>query len=435
MTPEPMPADGPGIHRAPSTNRPWRRSVAVIVGIWIAWSASMLAFQELVIARLQPDRPDHVLAWTAEETGVRRFGGRPYLAEPTLGTHVAFDSEYYLSIATVGYDDPEVIQMRAADGSETPLNFAFLPAYPMAVKVVAAPLAAIGLAPIAAAAVGGVVVSLLSALAAMLALFALARRHLGDAAGVRAAFYLLIFPSGLFLAQVYSEALFLALSFGVLALVADRRPLLAGLLAAVAVLTRPVGIALVIPIAIGLIEAVARRRWPVAEEAGEERPWVKIGAWVVAAVAPVATYLAWSFSPWGRTFEAVQREYFGRGLFNLEAAWPGWSSALAGLGEALPETRVYYGLEIAAVVLALVASVWALRRWPAASLFGLAVLVITLTSGEPQGMIRYVLAVPAVFLLLARLGEHPVFDRGWTVASVLLLALLAALYSFDFWVA
>lgn len=81
----------------------WRRSVALIVGIWIAWSVSMLGFQELVVARIHPDRPDHVLSWTAEETGVRRFGGRPYLAEPTLGSHIAFDSEYCLSIAVDGH--------------------------------------------------------------------------------------------------------------------------------------------------------------------------------------------------------------------------------------------------------------------------------------------------------------------------------------------
>lgn len=53
----------------------------------------------------------------------------------------------------------------------------------------------------------------------------------------------------------------------------------------------------------------------------------------------------------------------------------------------------------------------------------------------PQGMIRYALAVPPIFLLLGRLGEHPAFEGGWTVLSLLLMGLLAAVYSFDFWVA
>jgi hypothetical protein len=146
-------------------------------------------------------------------------------------------------------------------------------------------------------------------------------------------------------------------------------------------------------------------------------------------------YLAWSSSAMGRTFETVQREYFGRGLLSLEAAWDGWSAALTGFGEALPQTRFYYGLEVAAVVLAVFACAWAARRWPGPALFGLAALLISLTSGAPQGMIRYALAVPAIFLLLGRLGANPVFDRGWTVLSLLLMGLLATVYSFDFWVA
>jgi len=50
-----------------------RRSLLILVGTWLAWGACLLAFQELAVARLQPDRPDHVLVWTAEETGVRRY--------------------------------------------------------------------------------------------------------------------------------------------------------------------------------------------------------------------------------------------------------------------------------------------------------------------------------------------------------------------------
>ena len=408
-----------------------RRSLLILIGIWLAWAACLLAFQELVVARLQPDRPDHVLVWTAQETGVRRFGGRPYLAEPTLNTHVAFDSEYYVSIAVAGYDDPEVPQYDGPDG-DVPLNYAFLPAYPLTMRVVASPLGWLGMEPIPAAVVAGVAVSLLATLVAMLALYSLARRHLGEGGALRAAFYLLVFPSGFFLAQVYTEALFLALSFGALALVADRRPLLAGLLAIVAVLTRPVGIALVLPIGLGLVEAVLRLRR--SAEPGAP-PWREPAAWGAAVAAPVVAYLAWSWSALGRTFEVVQAEYFGRGLLNVEAAWDGWGTALSGFGEALPQTQVYYALEVTAVVMSAVACAWAARRWPGPALFGMAALLISLTSGEPQGMIRYALAVPPIFLMLARLGEHPVFDRGWTVLSLLLMALLATVYSFDFWVA
>ena len=406
-----------------------RRSLLLVTAIWAGWAVALLVFQEVAVARFQPDRPDHVLSWTAQETGVRRFGGRPYLAVPTLGSHVAFDSEYYLSIAVVGYDDPEVPQYDGPDG-DVPLNYAFMPAYPFAMRIIATPLGWLGMEPIAAAAVAGVVVSLASALAAAIAMFLLARRHLGDSAGVRAAFYLLVFPTGFFLAQVYSEGLFLAASLATLACVAERRPFLAAPFAVVAVLTRSVGIALVLAIAVGLVGAVVHAR-----RAGERPAPRELVGWATALVAPFVAYAAWSSSSMGRTFELVEREYFGRALLNLETAWNGWSNALIGLSEALPETRVYYILEVIAVVGAVVACVWAVRRWPAASIFGLATLAVAITSGEPQGMIRYVLAVPPLFLMLGSLGRFPAVDRAWTVVSVLLMGLLAAIYSFDFWVA
>jgi hypothetical protein len=408
------------------------RSMRLIVAIWAVWALSLLAYQEIVSARLEPERPDFVLEWTPTETGIRRMGGRPYLAEPDFNTHIAFDSEYYLSIAAVGYDDPEVPQYVPPRGPTVPLNYAFLPAYPYAMRIVAAPAAALGMDPVTAAAFAGVAVSLAAALGATIALYFLARSHLGEEGGVRAATYLLVFPTGFFLAQVYSEAFFLAASFGSLAFLAARRPLPAGLLAIVAVLTRPVGLALGFAIVVAFVLALVRWGRDQADARLNAREWA---SWAFALIGPVAAYGLWATSAMGERFEVVQREYFGRGLLNVEAAWDGWTRALGGFADALPETRAYYGLEAAAVVVAVIACIWAIRRWPAASAFGLATLAVSLASGEPQGMVRYVLAVPPIFLGLARLGASPAFDRGWTIASVLLMALLAALYSVDFWVA
>jgi hypothetical protein len=407
------------------------RSVRLIVAIWAIWATSLLAFQEIVVARLEPERPDFVLTWTDQETGLRRHGGRPYLSEPVFNTHIAFDSEYYLSIAVVGYEDTEVPQYIPPRGPTVPLNYAFLPAYPFAMRIVAAPAAALGMEPVTAAAFAGIAVSLVAALFAMLALHRLARPQLGEDGGVRAAFYLLIFPTGFFLAQVYSEAFFLAAAFGALAFLADRRPLPAGLLAIVAVLTRPVGLALVF--AIGIALALLILRWRRGDStAPSSAEWA---SWAFALIGPVVAYAVWSTSAMGQAFEVVQREYFGRGLLNLETAWRGWTNALSGFADALPQTQVYYGLEVVAVIGAVIACAWAFRRWPAASAFGLAALAVSLASGEPQGMVRYVLAVPPIFLGLSRLGANPAFDRGWTIASVMLMALLAAIYSVDFWVA
>ena len=86
---------------------------------------------------------------------------------------------------------------------------------------------------------------MLGALAAMLALADLARDELGEAGGLRAALYLILFPTGFFLAQVYTEGLFVGLAFSSLALVRRKQWLWAALLAVAATWTRTVGIALV----------------------------------------------------------------------------------------------------------------------------------------------------------------------------------------------
>jgi hypothetical protein len=40
-----------------------------------------------------------------------------------------------------------------------------------------------------------------------------------------------------------------------------------------------------------------------------------------------------------------------------------------------------------------------------------------------------------VFIALARWGNHPVFDRAWTILSLLLMGMLAMLFAFNMWVA
>jgi len=87
-----------------------------------------------------------------------------------------------------------------------------------------------------------------------------------------------------------------------------------------------------------------------------------------------------------------------------------------------------------AVALGVVACVWLLRRMPGVALFGLAVIVLSAGSSGAQGMDRYVLAVPAIFLMLASFGRRAVFDRAWVMASTLLMGMLVMLFTFGFWV-
>ncbi len=409
--------------------------VRTLVLIWMAWLVILFAYQSIVPMRLSLGRPDYALSWTPPETEVHSQDDKLYLNEPFMNAQVSWDSEFYLSIATVGYDDPAVRAIppdftweyprNCVAGQDAPcysLNYAFFPAYPYLMRLVAVPLHALRLTPIATSTLAGVMVSALGTLGAMLALYDLTKDELSEASGLRAAFYLIIFPSGFFLAQVYTEGLFVGSAFGCLALLRRRQWIGAGLLAVLATWTRAVGIALIIPLAIAWLHEFDWKRIDRA---------MMIRSLVV--VAPLVAYLVWRFSAWGQAFTLVEHTYFGREPLALQRSFTAWSVAWKTFFGDNSQGKVYYAVEFAAIILGLVACLWTCRRYPGLALFGLAVIAISLTSGGAQGMHRYVLAAPSVFLVLSRLGKNDTFDKGWTLFSTLLMGLYATLFAFDMW--
>jgi Gpi18-like mannosyltransferase len=402
------------------------RSIRNIIILWFAWIFILLGFQAWTAMRFQVRHPDYALEWTPIDTATTYKLRKPYLNEPFMNQQVAFDSEYYLSIASVGYNDPKVTS-GVINGQRLPLNYAYLPAYPYAVKVVAFPLKVLGLDPIATATLAGVIVSVLGTLGGMLALFDLARDELADDGAWRAVFYLLVFPAGFFLAMVYTEGLFVGLAFGALALLHRKQWLWASLLAVCATLTRAVGVALVIPLAWGYIRTGYWRGIQLSH-AG-----LKPLGLAMLTLSPLLAYIIWRLSPLGQLFTLVDEEYFGRQLLDLGASFHGWVSAARSLFGTNPQTAAYYMAEIGATLLGILACIFTWRRYPEVTIFSAAVIFISLTSGYPQGMHRYVLTAPALFLFLGRLGKHPAFDKVWTILSMLLMGALALLFAADMW--
>src|SRR5262249_2545280 len=78
----------------------------------------------------------------------------------------------------------------------------------------------------------------------------------------RTLLYLVAFPTSLFLAAAYTESLFLLLSIGAFLALRRHRWLLAGLLVAVATLTRQVGILLLVPLAVEMALNLRASRVP-----------------------------------------------------------------------------------------------------------------------------------------------------------------------------
>jgi hypothetical protein len=399
--------------------------IRTLIVIWLAWAAIMITFQVFVSYRFEPKRPDHVLNWTPSETGEHSLDNRVYLNHPFMNNHVAWDSEYYLSIATSGtYDDPNA---PTDPGSHLALNYAFFPFYPLVMRTLSFPLRLLGLAPIAASTLAGVLISALGTLAAMLALYDLTCDELGDAGALRTAYYLIIFPSGFFLLQVYTEGLFVGLSFAGLALIKRKRFRWAAVLSACAALTRPVGVAMVAPLAVAWYEEMKKPPCSFRRFSGKS---MLDGAVVLL---PVAVHLMWSLSNWGEGFRTVQLNYFGHEPFAFTRTLSYCSSCLAILFGPNKQSMTYYSIEFAATLLGFIACILTFRRYPGLTGFGFLSLMVSLTSGAPLGMHRYVLAVPSTFVVLARMGRNETFDRTWTLASILLMGLFTTLFTFNMW--
>jgi hypothetical protein len=367
---------------------------------------------------------------------------------------VAWDSEYYLAIAIGGYDDPRsphltptgvstsvvdhsVVQSGSSFSTSISLSYAFFPFYPLMIRIFAFPLQILGMNPIATATLAGVIVSALGALLAMLSLYDLTRDSLGEEGALRAAFYLIIFPTGFFLVQVYTEGLFVGLAFACLAMLKRKHWLFAALLGVAATLTRAVGVALVIPMGI---------------------TWIRTGEWVdldlewrqifhqgillrpfgraILAFSPLIAFVIWKFSYLGLAFDYIETNYFGRGFLSLGYAFYAWAEAFRTmLSGAEPQHTAYYLTEFLGLAIGVAACIATIKTHPELGWFSLVVVLISWGSGPAQGIHRYILGAPAVFITLARWGKNPAFDRAWTILSLLLMGVLAMLFAFDMWVA
>jgi hypothetical protein len=424
-----------------------------IVFIWLGWVVIMLVYQVFVPARLELARPDYALIWTPSQTQANSQENKPYLQDDFLNQHVSWDSEFYLAIATKGYEAPEIHRIGTTFVTGTlfaswpflptgisglregiPLTFAFFPFYPLVIRLLSYPLSIFGLTQIATATLAGVLVSMFGTLAGMLALYELAKDELGDAGGLRAAFYLIIFPSGFFLAQVYTEGLFVGLAFSALVLIRRKKRGWAALLAVLATFTRAVGVALILPL---FISWVQDREWMKLDLEWREiyfkgLPWKTIVRGLIIA-APVIAFFFWKITYYGMAFSKVEEEFFGRGLLSLGMGFNSWSSAFQDLFGENSQAAAYYAIEWAAVILGFWACIRGFRHHPDLAIFGFAVVFLSFTSGPAQGMHRYIIAAPPVFLYLSRLGKNEAFDRVWTITSVLLMGVLALLFTFDMW--
>jgi hypothetical protein len=338
-----------------------------------------------------------------------------------------WDSVWFLRIAEHGYD--------AASGAAS----AFYPLYPATVGV-------LGRAFFGHYLLAGILVSLAAAFGSFLLLYRLAEERLRADGARRAVLYLAVFPFALFLQAVYSESLYLLLTLAAFALAERRRFLAAGAVAGLALLTRPVGVA--------LLPALGLLAW---RERDRTRALASLGvAPLLFAAYPLYLWRA-EGDPWA--FVHAQRIWSRHlspagplgGIWDgLRAGWAGVEQLASGshthaywtaVQDTDPIRAATINLEnLAFLVLFVALTVIAWRRFGAPyGLFAAVSLAIPLSVPSERwpllSLPRFGLTIFPFFLALAALGGRPRVHTAVIAVSSLLLGVAVVQWALWQWVA
>ena len=305
------------------------------------------------------------------------------LGEGFFDIWVRWDARHFLEVAEFGYTDART----------DPHAAAFFPLYPLLIRL----LGAAGL-PLS---VAGMLISAGATVVASAYLYALAEEELGEGAGRRAALYLVLFPTAVFLIAPYSEALFLAGAVPAFYYARRGQWFQAALPAAVAVGSRAAGLFLLFGLALEVLRRGDFRRAVLA------RAGIALGA----AALPALAYGGYLFAVKGDAlyFLVDQREGWFRDFVGpVQSFMNTWNLTSS---EGSPTNWIFtWRMEIVAAAVGVGLVVWALakREWGYAGFMG-SLMAALLTSTWYFSIPRMLLTMfPAVLVLAAFTGRHPI---------------------------
>jgi hypothetical protein len=368
-------------------------------------------------------RDDLLIGLTlAVKLGVLLIGAATYAwmtgaldASGAFGVWNRWDAPHYLDLVVFGYRAEDAGNLVGPNGyrsiypGDLPLYIVFYPLFPW----VATAVNAIVGDPLASALVVATVASLFVAPL----LYRLARIDDGPGVALRAAWFLLIFPTAYFLHIGYTESLFLALVLGSFLAARTERWWLAGLLGGLAALTRANGLVLLLA-----LPAEAASQYFDAHR-GERRlraGWLAIGLVGIG----FAGYLALNQLVYGDafTFLRVQREHW------FKEAAPPWEAIATAFGwfeaEELETVLMYGVVELGFVALGLVATlVAAFRLRPSLFAWMAGNWILFTSTSFLLSIPRYTLTLFPLMILLGLVTR-----RTWALIAVSLVSLAGFTY-------
>jgi hypothetical protein len=315
-----------------------------------------------------------------------------------------WDAPHYTDIAVFGYvaDDPGNLSApgyQQVYPGDLDLYIVFFPLFPWLIAAVNA----VVHAPITSAFLVATGASLFVAPF----LYRLVRQDLGHDVGLWSAGLLLVFPTAYFLHIGYTEALFLALAFGSLWLARTDRWWLAGILAALAALTRVNGLVLAPAL---LVEAFLQ--WRADPERRVRARWLAIAGVGIG----FGVYLAVNLGVYGNAFAFAEIQE-GQWYKRLAAPWDGIGRLFRWFDYG-PDAAFMYGtMELLFVGIGLVTTVataiWLRPTW-AAWMAGNWLLGVS--TGMILSVPRYSLAMFGIVVWAAIIGERWRI-AGWVLAA------------------
>lgn len=318
----------------------------------------------------------------------------------------AWDAPHYLDIARNGYET-------TGDAANW---IVFFPAYPYAVRFFDAITPGDLLA-------SAFVVSGIASVAAAVLLGVLVRNDTGDDARAhRAVWFLLIFPTAYFLHIPYTESLFLSLVLGAFVAARTGHWRTAGIVGALAALTRINGIILIPALA---VEAYVQYR----KHGKLDRSWL----WIAFIGVGTLVYLGINQHVFGNAFhfQDVQASEWHKNFQDPISSIQGMHDRLEAqtpaLKQMLTQEFVFLAIGFAAAVLTFIYGrasygVWVLLN-----------MLLFASTSWIQSTPRYVLTLFPIFLLLAMIGKRVWLSRLISAWSLMWMAWFTALFALNSW--
>lgn len=317
-------------------------------------------------------------------------GSRPTVLTEGL---IAWDGTWYRDIATQGY------QSLPLDGLR------FFPLFPLLGRALT--VVTLGRTDVALVLIANVASLLLVIAIRRLVLF----ERGSEALARRSVWFVCLFPGAFVLAWAYAEAIWLLAAVGVMWAIRSRRwgwAIVAGLVVGA---TRPLGIVMVVPIAIELV-----RVW---RDARRDERILGIAA-LSSPVVATGIYLLWVSRVFGDAWlpYSVQDDYRGQGVDPFTRIWDG-------LSQMFGSERLGDGLHIPFAIVFVILLVLTFRYWAVSyGAFAALVLVAALDAQNLNSLERYGLNAFPIVLTAAVIARDERIER---VVTLLLAGGMVAL--------